>query len=270
MEMRDHKKPHKKQVHDERMRLLNTISRLTDTPLLILGIIWLVLLILELLNKTTPLIKGLGIVIWIIFIIDFVIRFTLSPLKTAFLKKNVVTAISLIVPALRILRFARILRLIRLSRGISLVKVLGSLNRGMNALAGIMKRRAFGYVVVFTLIVMFVGAAGVYAFEKDQDKAFASYSSSLWHTAMLIMNMGTDWPKTPEGRALYLVIAIFSMAVLGYITATLATFFIDRDAGKSKDSSKQIEELKKQVAALTNEIRRNRYQYRPKQNKPQS
>ncbi len=43
--------------------------------------------------------------------------------------------------------------------------------------------------------------------------------------------MGSDYsPKTPEGRVLCFFLALYAFAVFGYVTATLATFFIGRDA----------------------------------------
>lgn len=249
---------YRKQVNQERTRLLRTINKFTDTPMLILGFIWLALLIVELLNRSNSTLNALGVVIWIIFIIDFVIKFFLSPSKIGFLRKNVITAISLILPAVRVLRFVKFLRLVRLSRSLRLVKVLGSLNRGMNSLSQLMQRRAFGYVIAVTLIVMFTGAAGAFAFEKNSGSGFESYGSALWRTAMLIMNMGTEWPVTTEGRALYFFIAIYSMAVLGYITATLASFFIGRDVNKhpEKGNYRQIDELRKEIILLREEIKK--------------
>ena len=48
-----------------------------------------------------------GIVVWIIFILDFAIEFTLAPRKLRYLKSNWLTAVSLLVPALRVLRIIR-------------------------------------------------------------------------------------------------------------------------------------------------------------------
>ncbi len=43
--------------------------------------------------------------------------------------------------------------------------------------------------------------------------------------------MGSDyWPRTPEGRILCLLLALYAFAVFGYVTATLASYFIGRDA----------------------------------------
>jgi voltage-gated potassium channel len=56
-----------------------------------------------------------------------------------------------------------------------------------------------------------------------------------------------------EGRILCIVLTIYAFAVFGYITATIATFFMGRDA-EDKNSeiagSKQIEDLRKEIAEL--------------------
>lgn len=146
------------------------------------------------------------------------------------------------------------MRLFRVSRGLRLVKVLGSLNRGMRALGATMKRRAFGYVILLTIIVLFTGAAGMYAFEKDINDGMRSYGSALWWTGMILTTMGSEsWPATAEGRILCVVLSIYAFAVFGYVTATIATFFIGRDAEEERTEiagSSQIEELKKEILEL--------------------
>jgi voltage-gated potassium channel len=88
--------------------------------MIFLGFVWLVLLIVELIWGLTKVLEYLSITVWIAFIIDFIIKFILAPLKLAFLKKNWLTAISLVIPALRIFRVFRIIRLLRGLRGIRL------------------------------------------------------------------------------------------------------------------------------------------------------
>lgn len=241
-------------VSRERNKLLSRIESLFEGPMVVLGFVWLVLLIIELVYETNSLIEGVGIFIWCVFIIDFVVKFILAPAKVKFLKSNILTVISLVVPALRVFRIFRLLRLFRFSRGLRLVKVIGSLNRGMRALSSTMKRRAFGYVFLLTVFVIFAGAAGMYAFEKDVPGGLSNYGTALWWTTMIMTTLGSEyWPKTPEGRILCIVIALFAFAVFGYITATIATFFIDRDAADKQASvagSDQIRELKKEIASL--------------------
>ena len=103
----------------------------------------------------------------------------------------------------------------------------------MEALGQSLGRRGFGYMVGLSLLVIMVGAAGMYAFERDapDGAGFDTYGTALWWTAMLLTTMGSDyWPKTSEGRLLCWVLALYSFAVFGYVTASLASFFVGRDA----------------------------------------
>ena len=173
-----------KRTSSQRYQLLKRLENFLELPLIILGFTWLALLIIELVHKTSPVLETFGLVIWIIFILDFLLKFLVAPEKTVYLRNNILTLISLIVPAFRVLRLARMFRLLRLSRGLRLVKVVGSLNRSMKALSRTMKRRAFGYVILLSLIILFGGAAGMYAFEKDVEGGLNDYGTALWWTSM--------------------------------------------------------------------------------------
>ncbi|GAA4306136.1 hypothetical protein GCM10023183_21020 [Nibribacter koreensis] len=222
-----------------------------------LGFVWLVLLVVEFIWGLTPVLEMASVAIWILFVLDFLLRFTLAPDKMPFLKSNWLTAVSLLVPALRVFRitrFLRVFRTVRAVRGIRLVRVLSSLNRGMKSLGATMNRRGFGYMLALSLAVLLAGAAGMYAFEKDQPNGFDSYSEALWWTAMLLISLGSEyWPQSAEGRALCFLLALYGFAVLGYFTALLASFFLDRDAASNETEiagAKQIVALQQEVRAL--------------------
>lgn len=251
------------QVRSERRKLLKRFEQFFELPLIVLGFVWLGILIIEFAYQTSPLLETVGVVIWVIFIIDFVIKFILAPVKLGYLKKNVLTMVSLAVPALRIFRIFRVLRLLRFSRGIRLVRVLGSLNRGMGALSKTMERRAFGYVAALSLIVLFGGAAGMYAFERTvEGGAIKTYGAAVWWTVMILTTLGSEyWPKTIEGRILCVVLGLYAFAVFGYVTATLSSFFIGQDAeSKSAEvaGSGEIEALKKEVRELKEVLKQSR------------
>src|SRR5919112_6390240 len=202
--------------------------------------------------------------IWIIFILDFAVKLALAPDKTDYLKANWLTALALAVPALRVFRIFRVVRVMRAARaarGLRLFRVVSSLNRGMRALGATMRRRGFGYVVALTFIVALSGAAGMYAFENESPdgRGFASYGEALWWTAMVMTTMGSDYfPRTAEGRVLCFILAVYAFAVFGYVTATLATFFVGRDAESQEAEvagAAQVESLLAEVAALRVEVR---------------
>lgn len=235
----------------KRNRLLINIEKVLEGPMIFLGFVWLVLLIVELLYGFNSVLELISTIIWVIFIGDFLLKFLLAPKKLLFLRKNIIVLISLIIPALRLFRIFRFIRLLRIFRGTRLIKVIATLNRGMKSLNATMDRRGFGYVMALTVAVIFAGAAGMYAFEIN---AFESYGLAVWWTTMLVITVGTDfWPKSAEGRILCTLLSLYGFAVFGYITATLASFFIGSDA-RSKDTSVagsgDIEELRLEVKEL--------------------
>lgn len=243
-----------KPLQRQRKRLVTGIERVLEGPMVFLGFVWLVLLIIELIWGLGPVLEMISLIIWGIFILDFMIKLLLAPAKGAFFRKNWLTAISLVIPALRLFR---ILRVIRLLRGWRVIKIVASLNRSMRSLAATMQRRGFGYVMALVVIVTFGGAAGMYAIEKN-NPGFENYGMALWWTAMRVITAGSDfWPATAEGRVLAFVLSVFGYAVFGYVTATLATFFIGRDA-EEKDapmaSSRDTRELKQLLQSLHRKI----------------
>lgn len=243
--------------------MLLRLQHWLEVPMLVLGGVWLVLLLVELTRGLTPVAQNAATAIWIIFIADFVLRFTVAPRKGRFLRANWLTAASLVLPALRVLRvfaLARAIRVARLARGLRLVKVVGSLNRGMRTLDRVLSRRGFGYVVALTVVVALVGAAGIYAFEREAaGGAMDGYSDALWWTGMLLTTLGSEyWPRTAEGRMLTLLLSVYAVSVFGYIAATLASYFVERDAQESPRGvagQASVDALRAEIAALRDELR---------------
>ncbi len=97
----------------------------------------------------------------------------------------------------------------------------------------------------------------MYAFERDAPGSdLTSYWSALWWTAMTLATMGSDYfPRTPEGRTFCLVLAVFGFAVFGYLTASLATFFVGRDAADPVAGEASLDALRAEIAALGVDVR---------------
>jgi voltage-gated potassium channel len=243
-----------------RYRVLAKINRITEIPLIILGFAWLVLLVIELIWRLTPLLRQVITAIWIIFIADFLLKFIQAPAKLKYLRNNTLTLISLFIPALRMFRiFAslRLLKSLRVVRSVRVIRVVGSVNRGMRVLGKTLERRAFGYVFILTLLIALVGAAAMYAFEAPG--TFGGYLDALYWTAMILTTLGSDyWPQSPEGKTIGFLLAVYSLGVLGYFTALLSSFFIGRDAENNKGEvagSRQLHELAQEIKLLREELR---------------
>lgn len=264
------KKIVREEIKVEREGILSQLEEWLETPLIVLSFIWLGLFIIEILWSLNPFLETIGFVIWGVFILDFALKLFLAPKKIEYLKSNWLIAISLILPALRVFRIFSVFRIFqatRAARGLRLVRLLGSLNIGMSALGDSFRRRGFKYVLVVTLIVIFGGAGLMFAFESSKDVAdgFQTYGESLWWTAMLMTTLGGAYvPQTAEGRILNFILALYAFVSFGYITATLATFFVTSDAKKlekEKATTKptlaevqaEIKEMRKEVMQILSE-----------------
>lgn len=101
-------KPEKGELKKERSEWLQQVEKWLETPMLVLGFAWLVLLVVDLIWRLNPLLQVISNVIWIIFTVDFVVTFTLAPHKLVYLTHNWLTVIFLALPALRVFRIVRV------------------------------------------------------------------------------------------------------------------------------------------------------------------
>ena len=264
-------------LHHERWELLRNLNAATDTPLTALAFVWLWLLILDFTTGLGSLLQAVTYVIWVLFVLDFAIELIIAPDKQRYLRSNWLTALSLALPAFRVLRVfraLRALRAIRAARTVGLLRLVTSLNRGMRAAAATFGRRGVGYVIALTVLVVFAGAAGMlYIHSPDSLRAagydeavqegagLESYGESLWWTAMIVTTLGSEyWPQTVEGRILCWLLALYAFGVFGYLTATIASYFIDVNKPASPtpapDPALQAElaTLRRQIAALSAQL----------------
>lgn len=276
----------KAQASDERWALLEQISDMLERPMLFLSLAWLGVVLLDLFGYRHPVLEIANWVIWGAFVLHFALEFVIAPNKTDYLRTNWLTAVSLFLPALRLVRIARLaraLRAARAARGLRLVRVVSTANRGLRTTRRILSRRGFGYVVLINIIVLLLGAGGMYAFERVPDGSSGSgsgsgssgglndYGEALWWTAMTLTTLGAGYePQTLEGRVLAYLLALFAFSVFGYITATLASVFVQQDRQKEETgvapgtphdaeadfgAAALVSSLREEMAALRQEVR---------------
>lgn len=232
----------KTDVRRERWKLTARIARALESPMLVLSALWTALLVIEFTQGLAAWLQTLNDAIWASFVAQFALEFIAAPRKRPYLRKHWLTAVSLLLPAVRLFRLVRLVRVARLARaarGVRLARLLGGMNRAIRSLATGFKRRGIGYVTVLTLLIALTGAAGMYRFELDAPggQGFPDYSTALWWTAMLLTTMGSDyWPQTAEGRLLCLLMALYAFAVFGYVTAAIAAYFVGRDKTAAEES----------------------------------
>lgn len=246
---------------DERYRLLRAVEERSELPMVLLGFVWLGLFVAEVVTGLSPALRTAGTVIWAIFIVDFVLRLWLAVDRFRYMRRNWLTAVSLVVPALRMFRALRAVALLRGVRGVRVVRVAGTLNRALRALGKTIQRRGFPYVVAASVLIMVLGAAAILAFESGT-VGFQTYGDALWWTAMMVLSVGSEvWPDSPEGRFLAFFLALYGFSILGYVAATLTSFFLDRDALDEERELVGVHDLRAlqaEIRALRSELERRR------------
>ena len=230
-----------------------------EWPMLFLSFVWFCILIIEIVYVTNPVLSGIGTGIWILFIFYFALRLGIVADRTAFLKKNWLFILAIIVSALRFFPFLQPFSLVRAltaTFGMQVIWIFASADQGMRFLRVALGRRGAGYALALTFVVLFAGAAGMLHFEgiSDDPQRIQTYPKALWWTAMQMTNIGTAYSiKTTGGRIICLGISVYAAAMFGYLTALFATFLIDRDAKDPKPEiarQKLVQEVKDEIIQL--------------------
>lgn len=176
---------------------------------------------------------------WGLFAVDYVVRLALSRSRRLFVRQNLM---DLAVVALPLLRPLRLLRLITL---------LSVLNRYAG---GSLRGRVAVYVAGSVILVLFVASLAVLDAERGQTGAnIASFGDALWWatTTVTTVGYGDRFPVTGTGRLIAGGLMLAGIALLGVVTASLASWLLDRVREVEEDSEAAT---RRDVAALTAEV----------------
>ena len=155
-------------------------------------------------------------VAWGLFVFDYVARLYLSRHRSRFVRKNLLDLLVVALPLLRPLRLLRLLALLQV------------LNRYVT---GSLRGRVATYVVGATTLVLLVAALAVLDAERGHKGAnIATYHDALWWalTTVTTVGYGDHFPVTGPGRLVAGGLMLAGIALLGIVTATLASWLIDR------------------------------------------
>ncbi len=239
--------PKRARAEPERFELLDHLQALTEPLMVVLGLVFLVLLLVDFAAPDLSAVQRTWldratIAIWAAFLVDFGVRFFVAPAKFRFLRENVLTMVSLALPFLRPLaafRALRSLRALRAVRSLSLVRLLGGVNRGMRLLRRVTRGRQFVYVAALTVFVVLAGAAGGLYFDRGVPGApIQSFGDALWWSATLMTTMNSEaYVVSPEARVIAVLQRLYAVSVFGLVTASIASYFVGRDAEARGESA---------------------------------
>ena len=233
MDTRDGDRRHSQELLQRREELQERISRFCDVPLALASIILVLLTIIQLSGELSPQWSGrvavLGSALWGLFLIEFIVKFTLAPVKWRYLRRDWLDALVVLLPLLRILRVAQLLRT---ARALSLVRLLILGGQSSSAAIELLRRRRLGQLALISLLIILLGAALVFVLESDMPgSTIRTFGDALWWSAALVTTVGSElYPATGSGRFLGFFLMLYAVAVFTYFTAALASVFIGGDA----------------------------------------
>lgn len=209
---------------------LEAWERRTDLPLTVVAATFLVIYAVQVL-ATRPgqtawtALEVLLWVIWGVFVVDYVVRLARARRRFRFVVTHPLDLLVVLAP------FFRFLRLLRLLAAVStLGRVLRDDFRG----------RVGTSLVVAVSLLSFVAALGVFEAERDAPEAsITTFGDALWWvlTTITTVGYGDRYPITTEGRLVAAGLMLAGIAVLGTVTAGIATWFLERVGAESDRSA---------------------------------
>ncbi len=178
---------------------------------------------------------------WAALVADFLIRLMLSDQRFAFIKSTPLEIASIALPLLRPLRLLR------------LVTLLGALNRHAG---GSLRGRVGIYVAGSVTLVVFVAALAVLEAERKVDGNIDSFGDAVWWsmTTITTIGYGDHFPISTTGRLVAVGLMLCGIALLGIVTASVATYLIDRvteiDDESRAATRRDLAELRHELTAL--------------------
>jgi len=216
-----------------------------DWPLTFTAVLFLVAYAAPILNPTladplSALCQFVTWAAWALFVVDYVTRLVLAGDRSAFVRGNVIDLAAVALPLLRPLRLLR------------LVALLSVLNRYAG---GSLRGRVAVYVAGSTSLVLFVASLAVLDAERGAKGAtITTFGDALWWamTTVTTVGYGDRYPITGEGRFIAGGLMLAGIALLGIVTASLASWLLDKVREVEQDAQAATQA---DIAALTTEVR---------------
>jgi voltage-gated potassium channel len=168
--------------------------------------------------------------VWVLFGIDYAVRLALARNRRRFVVTHLIDLAILLLPMLRQLRALRV------------VTVISVLNR---QLRDDFRGRVAVYVGATVTLVAFASALAVLDAERNApDASITDFGEALWWTITTISTVGYGdrFPVTTEGRLVAATLMVTGVALLGVVTASIASWFVENLRSTSARLTDEIEE----------------------------
>lgn len=182
-------------------------------------------------------------VTWCVFVLDYAANLWLAEKRRQWFVRNLHELVIVALPFFRPLRLLRLVTLLSV-----LHRTVGETLRG----------RVVTYVAASAALLVFVGALAVLDVEQwSPDAKITTFGDALWWATATITTVGYGdmYPVTPIGRLVATALMMSGIAVLGVVTASIASWLVQRVEDTAESVAEAVEEpVRVEVAELVAEI----------------
>ena len=176
---------------------------------------------------------------WGVFVVDYIVRFTITENRWRWFTHHLLDLAIVVLPMLRPLRLMRFLTFIAI------------IQRGAG---GLIRGRVVLFTIGSTILVLLIAALAIYDAEHQAGN-IKSFGDAVWWSfvTMTTVGYGDYFPVTIPGRIVAVGLMIGGITLIGVVTATLASWIVERvsnETAKASATEEQVEILRAEVSEL--------------------
>ena len=186
--------------------------------------------------------------VWVLFGVDYLVRLVLAPNRGRWFLHHLPDLAIIVLPILRPLRLLRLVTLVSVIH-----RSAGTALRGRITL----------YTVGRAALLIFTSAlASLDAERHEPGTSIRTFGQALWWalTTITTIGYGDTTPVSTEGRCIAALLMIGGVALIGVVTATLASWIVslveEENAEQEAATQAQVAALQRQVGELSERIDR--------------
>lgn len=227
--------------------------QLTEWPLAIAAVIFLVAYSWQVIaDLRGELLDATELVIWItwaVFAVDYVVNLILAPNRRKWFFSHLFDLLVVVLPMLRPLRLLRL---------VTLFNVL------QRTVASALRGRVVLYAATASVLLVYVAALAVLDAERGAGGSIQTFPDALWWAFVTITTVGYGdfFPVTNIGRFVAVAVMVGGIALIGIVTATLASWIVERVTSESASAREATRNSAHEIASLADEVRELRAELR--------
>ncbi len=219
-------------------------ARAVDGPMMVITILWLPVLVVPLLTPVHGTVattfEVIDYTIWALFAVEYLAKLGLAPSRKQFVRTHILDLVIIAVPFFRPARLGRLVNLGRLGR-VGMVTA-DILDRGKK----LMTHKGLHFVLLAVTLIVFASAGLVTIAERSAKGAnIHDFGQGLWWAIVTVTTVGYGdrYPVTPFGQGVAVALMLVGIGLLGVLTATVASYFVDQKTDKLEDRFERMESL---------------------------